>query len=334
MSEVPGPRRLALTHLVLLVLLAAAFVAAFQVGRVSLEPADTDLRELILSLRGARLCAALLAGAALAIGGVLVQGLFRNPLASPSILGTTAGASLGGQLALLFAQAAGLSLVTPELLVPFGCLAGALVSLALLLVFVRRASDPLTLLLVGFVLGSLFLSLGGLVTSLAQERWELGRAVIAFALGSLGGVGMRQVLFALPLVLGGFVAAMLWARPLDLLLSGEAEARSLGVDVHRVRRWCVVWVSLLVAASVSMAGSIAFVGLVAPHALRPFVGENHRRLLPAAALAGGTFVVACDVLARAVPARGEVPLGVVTGLIGAPLFLTLLFRGRREVAGD
>jgi iron complex transport system permease protein len=217
------------------------------------------------------------------------------------------------------------------MLVPFGCLVGALVSLLVLLLFLRRSTDVLTLLLVGFVLGSLFLSLGGLMTSLAQERWELGRAVVAFALGSLGGVGTRQVLFALPLVVCGFVAAMLWARPLDLLLSGEKEARSLGVDVVRVRRWCVVWVSLLVAAAVSMGGSIAFVGLVAPHALRPFVGESHRRLLPAAAIAGGTFVIVCDVIARVLPARGEVPLGVVTGLVGAPFFLFLLLRDRRAV---
>ncbi|MAQ16141.1 MAG: iron ABC transporter [Sandaracinus sp.] len=317
--------------LVLAGVLALASFAALRVGSVE---AEGEVAAHILSLRGARLVAGFLAGAALAVSGVMVQGLFRNPLASPSILGTTAGASLGGQLALLLAQLAGFGVSHPELLVPFGCLAGALLSLAVLLVFVRRASDRLTLLLVGFVLGSLFLSLGGLVTSVAQERWELGRAVVAFALGSLGGVGTRQVLFAAPLVLGGFVAALLWARPLDLLLSGEAEARSLGVDVHRVRRWVVVWVSLLVAASVSMSGSIAFVGLVAPHALRPFVGELHRRLLPAAALAGGAFVVLCDVAARALPSRGEVPLGVVTGLVGAPLFLFLLFRGRREAVGE
>ena len=329
MTRVPDARRIALTHLVLLALLVAASFAAVRVGRVDLGPAPGSVRELILSLRGARLAAAFLAGAALAVGGVVVQGLFRNPLASPSILGTTAGASFGGQLALVLVQLVGLQVDRPELLVPFGCLLGALCSLVLLLLFVRRHTDVLTLLLVGFIMGSLFLSLGGLMTSIAQERWELGRAVVAFALGSLGGVGMRQVLFALPLVAGGFVAAMLWARPLDILLSGEREAKSLGVAVHRVRRWCIVWVSALVAAAVSLGGSIAFVGLVAPHALRPFVGESHRRLLPAAALAGGTFVIVCDVLARALPSRGEVPLGVVTGLIGAPVFLFLLFRGRK-----
>jgi len=330
MSRVPDTRRLVLTHVVLLVLLALSIVAAFTLGRVDLEPAGRSVRELILSLRGARMSGAFLAGAALATGGVVVQGLFRNPLASPSILGTTAGASFGGQLALVVTQLAGIHVATPELLLPFGCLVGALLSLVLLLLFVRRSTDRLTLLLVGFIFGALFLSLGGLMTSIAQERWELGRAVVAFALGSLGGVGMRQVLFALPLVLTAFAAAMLWARPLDLLLSGEREASSLGVEVHRVRRWCIVWVSALVAAAVSLAGSIAFVGLVAPHALRPFVGESHRRLLPAAALAGGTFVIACDVIARSLPGQGEVPLGVVTGLIGAPVFLTLLFRGRRK----
>ena len=325
----PGRRRIAVTHGVLVALLVALGWLSMVVGRVDLE--TSDLRSTILSLRVARLAAAFLSGAALAAAGVVVQGLFRNPLASPSILGTTAGASLGGQLALVGSQGLGIHLAAPELLVPFGCLAGALLSLAVLLAFLRQGADVLTLLLTGFVLGSLFLSFGGLVTSMAQERWELGRAVVSFALGSLGGVGSRQVAFATPLVLASVIAALLWARPLDLLLSGEREARSLGVDVERVRRWCVVWVSLLVTAAVSLAANLAFVGLVAPHALRPFVGESHRRLLPAAALGGGVFVIACDVLTRVLPARGEIPLGVVTGLVGAPVFLVLLLRSRRPL---
>ncbi len=262
-----------------------------------------------------------------------MQGLFRNPLASPSILGTTAGAALGGELALLGAEVFGSVAIAPELLVPFGCLLGAFGSLAILLLLLRRTEDLLVLLLTGFILNSLFLAIGSLLVSVAQERWELGRAVIAFALGSLGGVGTPQVLFALPLVLVAIVAGWLWGRPLDLMLSGEREARSLGVEVPVVRWWTVVWTSVLVAAAVSLSGSLAFVGLVVPHAMRPFAGVAHRKLIPAVALCGGAFVVACDLLARTIPSRGEIPLGVVTALLGAPIFLWLLVRDRALVGG-
>ncbi len=317
-------------------MLLGAFVAvglaALTVGPGSLF--DPSLRDTYLELRGARACSAFVAGAALSTGGVLVQGLFRNPLASPSILGTTAGASLGGQIALvLFSALVTRSEVAPELVVPLGCLLGALASLAVLLGFMRRGNDRLVLLLTGFVLSAFFLSMGSFLTSVAQESWELGRAVVAFSLGSVSGAGFHQVLFALPLVVVGGVASFLWGRPLDLMLSGENEAETLGVDVKTLRRWVAAWVSVLVAAAVSLGGGVSFVGLIVPHVLRPFAGVNHRRLIPASAFAGGTFLVACDVVGRLIPTRSEVPLGVVTGLIGAPVFLMLLIRTARGYDG-
>lgn len=295
---------------------------------------DASLAAIFLELRATRLLAALVAGAALATAGVIVQGLFRNPLADPSILGTTAGASLGGRVTLLMFQALSAGALgsgfASELLLPLGCVAGGVGALSLLLVFQRAGDDVVVLLLTGFVLASLFLSLGSFVTSLALERWELARAMLDFALGDLSAVSMRRVLLALPLVLAGIGAAMLWAAPLDLMLSGEEEAASLGVDVRELRRACVLWAAVLSAAAVAIGGNVGFVGLVAPHALRPFVGVSHRRLIPAAALLGAVFVAACDVVARVLPTRSEVPLGVVTGLLGAPLFLLLLLRSRRE----
>jgi iron complex transport system permease protein len=296
--------------------------------------ADEGLRETLLSLRGARLAASFLAGAALAVGGVVVQGLLRNPLASPSILGTTAGAALGGQLVLLALPFVALPLpgemaVRSEMAVPIGCLVGALLSLLTLLALLRHTNDAVTLLLTGFVLSSLFLALGSFVTSLAQNDWELGRAVVAFSLGGVSSAGTDHVLFALPLVIAGIGASFGWGKALDLLLSGEEEARSLGVDVPRLRWWSAVWVATLVAAAVSLGGNVSFVGLVVPHVLRPFAGWSHRRLVPAAALGGGIFLAACDVVTRAIPSHGEIPLGVVTGLVGAPLFLFLLLRQRR-----
>lgn len=317
---------------VLLVSLLVAGALAVLVGAGDLS--DPELRETFLRLRGFRLAAAFLAGAALAVGGVVVQGLFRNPLASPSVLGTTAGASFGGQVALLTygLASAGAGFIVPEMLVPVGCFLGALGALAVLLLFLRVTQDLLALLLTGFVLSALFLSLSAFVTSIAQETWELGRAVVAFSLGSVSGTGPRQLAFALPLIATALFACWLWGRSLDLLLSGEEEAQAMGANVGAVRWWSAIWVSVLVAGAVSVGGNVGFVGLVVPHMLRPFTGTKHQRLIPAAALAGGVFLVACDVLARLIPSRSEMPLGVVTGLIGAPLFLLLLIRLRRERA--
>jgi iron complex transport system permease protein len=181
-------------------------------------------------------------------------------------------------------------------------------------------------------LSSLFLALGGFLTSVSQDSWDLARAVVSFTLGGVGGVGRQHLLVAFPLVMVGLVALWTWGQHLDLLLSGEDEAASLGIKVPQVRFWIVVWVAVLTAGAVSVGGNVAFVGLVVPHALRPFVGVKHRLLIPTAAVLGAIFLVACDLVARLLPTRSEVPLGVVTGLIGAPVFLFLLMRSRRTVS--
>jgi iron complex transport system permease protein len=151
--------------------------------------------------------------------------------------------------------------------------------------------------------------------------------VVAFALGGIEGVGRQHVLLALPLVLLGVMATWTWRRPLDLMLSGEEEAATMGVDTMAVRRWCIIWTSILTAAAVAVGANVAFVGLVVPHVMRSFVGHEHRFLIPAAVLGGGTFLVFCDVASRLFAHR--MPLGVVTGLIGAPVFLYLLISARR-----
>jgi len=320
-----------------LALLFALSLALFALG---LLVGTSDLRDAahadaLVALRSSRGLVAYLTGASLAVGGVVAQGLFRNPLASPDVLGTTAGASFAGKLSLLLfdalvVDAAALGLA-PELLLPLGCLLGALAALLVLLGLARRTYDTVVLLLAGFLLSSLLLSLGSLVTSLSQERWELGRAVVSFALGSVTGAGPRQVLTIAPIAIVGTIAATLWSGALDLLLSGEDEAQSLGLDVRRARRWCMAWTALLTAGAVAVGGNLGFVGLVVPHGLRKLIGASHRTLVPAAALGGGLFVLACDLVARSLPARTEVPLGVVTGLVGAPVFLLLVLRSERAV---
>ena len=312
----------------LVVFVAAACVLGLLVGYADLG--DGELRGKLLGLRAARVALAFLSGAALAVGGVFVQGLFRNPLASPSILGTTAGATLGGQISLmLYKLVAASSLaayVVPEMFQALGCIAGALLSLFFLLAIAGQRRDLIMLLLTGFILSALFLSMGSFVLALSQDAWELGRAVVAFSLGGVGGRGVRHVALAAPLIVIGIAAAWLWSGPLDLLLSGEKEARSLGVDTVEVRRWAIVWTAILTAGAVAVGANVAFVGLVVPHAMRPLIGVEHRLLIPAAGLAGGGFLVVCDTISR-LPER-EIPLGVITGLIGAPVFLFLLARAR------
>jgi iron complex transport system permease protein len=316
-------------------LLAGPSTLDFSLARGSARFEGRELATALLSLRAARGLTAYLVGAALAVAGVLAQGLFRNPLASPDLLGTSAGASFAGKMSMLLLATAferghvgGLAF---EAWLPVACLLGALAALLVLLALARRAPDAVALLLAGFLLSALFLGLGAFVTSLAQESWELGRAVIAFALGSVTGAGPRQVATIAPIAVIGTLAALAWSRPLDLLLSGEEEARVLGLDVARARRWLIIWIALLTAGAVAVGGNLGFVGLVVPHGARRLVGVAHRRLLPAAALGGGLFVLACDMLARALPSRTEIPLGVITDLVGAPLFLVLVMRSQRRL---
>src|SRR5579859_7729940 len=321
-------RNVVAVYAVLVVALVATAIASTFRGAGAWS--DASLRSAILLLHASRALAAVLVGSALAVAGAFVQGLFRNPLADASVIGATGGAMLGGNVSVLVAESLlgspGLRGLSPDVVLPLGCVAGALVALGLLLVFLRRSTDILSLVLAGFLFSSFFLSLGSLVTSMAQERWELGRAVVAFTLGGLSATGPRQVALAAPLVVAGIAATWFWGRPLDVLLSGDEEAASLGVDVGQVRRIGILWVAALVAGAVALGGNLPFVGLLVPHALRPILGVPHRRLVPAAALAGGTFVAVCDLLARALPSRGEVPLGIITGLLGAPAFLFLLVR--------
>ncbi|GDY12908.1 ABC transporter permease [Planctomycetota bacterium] len=335
------PLRFTLLFLILVVVAAADLL----VGAGSLS--DPAMGSAVFHLRLGRLGAAALAGAALAVGGVLAQGLLRNPLASPDVIGTTAGASLGAQTALAVLAAAGLlgnlpSWIGPVLVLPLAALVGGLAALALVLVLAKgsaRLGEGLTAVLVaGFVVNALAMSGSALITTLNRGDWELGRALVEFSLGRLATAGPEHVALALPLVVAGTFAGWAWGRQLDLLQSGEDEATALGADPVAVQRWTLVWIAVLTTAAVAAGGAVAFVGLVVPHLLRGWIGSGHRRLIPAAALGGASFLVTCDLLARAIPLlaisgfgdRSELPLGVVTGLIGAPLFLLLLVRLRRQ----
>lgn len=334
MHDEAATKKLLTTWILLLVLLGLLSIAGLLVGRGALD--SDHARKMFMTLRLWRLLAAFGIGAALSIAGVIIQAIFQNPLAGPSIIGTTAGAALGGQLALLLYQGMfGYTLIQwlgPEVVVPAGASVGAIVALIILLLITRRTDGTWVTLLIGFLLSSFFTSIGAYVISKAQSSWELGRAVLAFSMGSIASVGPTQVGMVLSIAVVGFVASITWHRHLDMLLTGDHEAKTFGLDVRQIRRWGIVWAGILSAGAVAVGGSIAFVGLIVPHAMRRVAGHSTAHLMPISAVAGGAFVIFCDILSRIGPGQGETPLGVVTGLIGAPVFLYLLTRDANEEA--
>jgi iron complex transport system permease protein len=340
-SNTPSTHALSIerTHLfvkfaALLLILAASLWLSLYVGRGDLRDAAHSAR--FLELRFHRCAVAFFAGGALAVSGVVVQGLFRNPLASPSVLGTTFGAEFGGELTLvtLYALWGGQAPLgmAGELLTPIGCILGALLSLAIVLALTPLRASPVGLLLTGFLLASVFASMSALLKNQIQESWQLTRVMSTFSLGSVSGAGPKQLALAGLLGLGSMLPAWSWSRELDMLMSGEEEASALGVDVPRLRSWSVVWTAFLTAGAVAVGANVAFVGLIVPHGLRHLFGYAHRALIPAAFLGGGVFLLWCDTLCRALPFRNEVPLSVVTALIGGPLFLRMLSRLERGEA--
>jgi iron complex transport system permease protein len=318
--------------LALVAFTCACAVLGLVVGRGGAGSSVLD--PLFLMMRAQRTAVAFCSGAAVAVAGAVVQGLFRNPLANPQILGTTAGAVLGAHVALLatvliFGGGSAYP-VAPEMMVPIGALIGACLSLFALLAVASLRVGLLTLLLTGWGLMSLFQGASTFLNNLFQEAWELNRALAALNLGSISASGPKQVVLVLVMTVGGCLPIWLSSSTLDVLLTGDEEALTLGVDVQRERFWLVLWVALLTAGAVAVGGSVGFVGLIVPHAMRRFVGQRHRYLLPYTLVGGGAFVMLCDLACRLLPLRVEIPLGVLTDLIGAPVFLHLLLRLARK----
>jgi len=273
------------------------------------------LHSLILRVRLPRALAALLVGANLAAAGAVLQGLFRNPLVDARILGVSSGAAFGASLAILLSGSA--------LAVQTGAFAFALLAMACVLAIGwRMGAAPLVLLLVGIAVSALFDSLLGLVKVVADPLSKLP-SITYWLLGGLSGASWSTLapLAALSVLGLGFLVLVRWR--LNLLTLGDDEAASLGVRVRPLRAAMVVAASVLIAASVSQAGMIGWIGLVVPHVARAWVGPDHARLLPASAALGAAILLALDTVARtALPS--EIPLGILTGLLGVPAFLFLL----------
>jgi len=325
----------ALSLLLLATALVVAFIASLAVGPSGLSPAtvlevlagggEDTARAIVLQLRLPRAVLAILVGGGLALAGAVFQALLRNPLAEPYILGVSGGAAVGAVAALVL----GWSIVAPWSL-PLAAFVGALVAVGLVL-RIALATGPVlnarVFILAGVVVGAFFNAVILLALSLADA--ESFRSAIFWMMGNLsgatwGGVGLLAA-YLLPLTM--LLAAL--ARPLNLLALGEDTATYLGVRVERVKWVAYLATSLLVAASVAVSGIIGFVGLIVPHALRLTGGSDHRFLLPACVLGGGTFLLLADTLARTVASPVELPTGVVTALVGVPIFVVLLVRSGR-----
>ncbi|HEY8648166.1 MAG TPA: iron ABC transporter permease [Candidatus Limnocylindria bacterium] len=331
--------RAAPTIAILALLLPVSVVVGILIGAVPLAPgdvvgalfggSDTVTGVIVRDLRAPRVIAAALVGGALAVAGTLLQGLFRNPLADPYVTGTSAGGALGAVA--VIAIGGDLSGTA----VPIAAFAGALVSALGVWQLSRLGgrTTVLTLLLAGIILTSFA---GAMITLLlfVNDRLSLRLRAILDLLG--GGIAVRsksEVVVAAIVIALGVALAVLLARRIDAFVFGEETAATLGVDPERTTIAVIVAAALLTGAAVALAGLVGFVGLVVPHALRPIVGAGHRTLAIASFLAGATVLVLADIGARSVIAPAELPVGVLTGLVGAPFFLFLLVRARRrEVA--
>lgn len=339
------PARLALPALS--AALAVAVVVALGVGAYRIPPAEVlqiffgagaqggsadQAAAVLAAIRAPRVLLAVLTGAGLAVAGALTQGLFRNPLADPALVGVSAGAALAAAVVIVLGNAVVPASMRTDALGPYvlpvAAFAGSLAVTAIVYRIGRAhgvLSLPLTLL-AGIAINAIAMAGVGLLIFVATD--EQLRTLTFWNLGSLAAGTWRALAPVMPLVLGAIVLAIALAPALNALALGEARAGHLGVDVDRVKRRAIVLAALATGSLVALTGTIGFVGLVAPHLVRLACGPDHRVVLPGAALLGALLVVLADALARTIVAPAELPLGIVTALAGGPFFLVLLLRMR------
>ncbi len=281
-------------------------------------------RTIIMQIRLPRVLMAGLVGSALALAGAAMQGLFKNPMASPYILGLSSGGAFGASLAIVL----GVSFATGLFAIP--AMAFVFCFLTLFLVYsiskVRGRTPVETLLLSGIAVGAFFSALVSLMKYLSGD--EL-RSIVFWMMGGLWRADWTQVLVIIPFILVGSLMIFVLSRDLNIMMIGEDHAVNLGVNTQNVTKMVLVGSSLMTAAAVSVSGIIGFVGLIVPHILRIFVGPDHRIMLPTTLIVGAIFMIYMDTLARTLMAPEELPVGIITALLGAPFFLYLLRRRRR-----
>ena len=286
---------------------------------------------IVFQVRLPRVLGAALVGAALSTAGVLFQGLLRNPMADPYIIGTASGAAFGATLAMLLP----LSVVFYGFgLVPIAAFLGALATVLIVYRLARFGGKApiIGMLLAGFVVSSFLVAIVMLLLTMSDRLSLRFQQVFSFLMGGISVTYWQQIAVIAPLVIIGIIVAQLFTGHLNAFSVGEEGAAYLGINVEREKMLILGIGSLLTACAVSIGGLIGFVGLIMPHAMRLILGPDHRLLLPASALAGASFLMLADLLARTVLSPAQIPVGVLTALIGAPFFIYLLRRTRREYA--
>jgi iron complex transport system permease protein len=320
----------------LTLVVAALFTLSLLTGPAGFGPGES-LRALLtgqgeavsLVMREIRLPRAILAvmvGASLGLSGAALQGYLRNPLAEPGLIGVSGSAALGAVIALQTGFAASFALALPT-----AALSGALIAVLLILALAGPRGGSLTLILAGIAISALAGALTSLVLNLSPNPFAVSETVF-WMLGSLSDRSFWHVGVAAPFMVLGWVLLILTARGLDALTLGEDAAASLGIRLNRLRLMIVFGTASAVGAATAVAGAIGFVGLVVPHVLRPFLGARPALLLPASALGGAALVLAADIAVRLVLPDRDLKLGVLMAIVGAPLFLHLIYKTRRQLA--
>lgn len=285
-------------------------------------------QSIIIDVRLPRVIIAMFAGASLALCGLVMQGMFRNPLASPSVLGVSSGASLGAVISIYY----GFSLFSAWA-IPIFAFIGEGISLS---VVYRIASNQgqtniATLLLAGVAISALNVAAISLLLALSLSNWDVAKMIIYWTMGGLDGRTWDHVLIILPIISSGFILLLFYNKSLDVLLLGEQHALSVGVDVRRIRRNLLIISTAMVGASISVVGGVGFIGLVVPHILRLILGPSHRYLLPACLFGGAITLISADLFLSIFFKNSAIPLGVVTAGLGAPFFLFLLVKQRMVI---
>jgi iron complex transport system permease protein len=290
--------------------------------------ASSSINAVVLEIRLPRILIAGLVGASLAVAGTAMQGIFRNPMASPYILGLSSGAAFGASLAIVL----GFSLISGEFAVPAMAFLFCFITLFIVYAISRtKMGIPVTtLLLAGIAVGSLF---NALVSLMMYFDGESLSSIVYWMMGGLWTSNWNQVWVTLPLIGIGSIALLFYSSELNLMMVGEEHATNLGVNVKRCRLVILVLSSLVTAAAVSVSGIIGFVGLIVPHTLRIILGPDNRILMPASLLFGAIFMISMDTIARTILSPAELPVGIITALLGAPFFLYLLRSRKHDIWG-
>ena len=322
--------------IMLIIALLVLFVISLMVGDVNLSIINTlknisndnsSLESIILmDIRLPRTLLAVLIGASLGLSGAALQGMVRNPLAEPGIIGVSTSAALGAVIVFYF----GLATAFPMAL-PLGGIVGALLAVIFLYALTRHNNSMLTLILAGVAVSSLSAALTALALNLSPNPYA-ALEIFFWLMGSLADRSFTHVWLILPTTLIGWWLILSTRHDLDVLSLGDDTAQSLGVQIQRLNKRIILGVALSVGAAVSVSGGIGFVGLVVPHVLRPYVGYQPGRLLICSALGGAVLLLAADITVRLLATQQELKIGVLTALLGAPFFLHLILKSKREWA--